>query len=370
MAWLTANPTRRRGHRGLGSRAHQRRLFPEDRRVSSSLQGGLLRDYVATSPRATSSHLRSGDHLAVAYQGRQRGWALAGYVRQAARSRARNPDRGRGRGGVIHIDAANPLRCRRARPGRRSTSSAQRRARRWPTPPFAPRLTALGRTARARRSSILAAPLAAYQQGGRDRRVASGSSSTPASRRSELSLEDGTDSRPCPPISRATTLAILLVSSECKVLWLASWTIHNANHLRESVDGLKVGGHQGARRPPPRRRRSIFVEPPAAVRRGASLCTVLLRRQLPPRSGYPRGFRGYKGAQSHASRTKDAVHDVEWAGLGVAQTLVLLSLTQDYVRPMAGASTLLPEGRMIALIGDAELDEGNIFEAILEEKGW
>ena len=33
----------------------------------------------------------------------------------------------------------------------------------------------------------------------------------------------------------------------------------------------------------------------------------------------------------------------------------------------AGASTR-PEGRMVALVGDAELDEGNIFEALLE--GW
>ena len=33
---------------------------------------------------------------------------------------------------------------------------------------------------------------------------------------------------------------------EKKVLWLASWTIHHANHLRESTDGLKVGGHQAS----------------------------------------------------------------------------------------------------------------------------
>jgi pyruvate dehydrogenase E1 component len=31
---------------------------------------------------------------------------------------------------------------------------------------------------------------------------------------------------------------------EKKILWLASWTIHNANHLRDHSDGLKVGGHQ------------------------------------------------------------------------------------------------------------------------------
>ncbi len=80
-------------------------------------------------------------------------------------------------------------------------------------------------------------------------------------------------------------------------------------------------------------------------------------------------FRGYKGAQSYPSRTKD-VDDVDFStgsvGLGVAQTL-FSSLVQDYVRAH-GWGLAAPEGRMIALVGDAELDEGNIFEAILE--GW
>ena len=38
----------------------------------------------------------------------------------------------------------------------------------------------------------------------------------------------------------------ILRELEKKILWLASWTIHNANHLRENVDGLKVGGHQAS----------------------------------------------------------------------------------------------------------------------------
>jgi pyruvate dehydrogenase E1 component len=38
----------------------------------------------------------------------------------------------------------------------------------------------------------------------------------------------------------------MLGELERKVLWLASWTIHHANHLRESADGLKVGGHQAS----------------------------------------------------------------------------------------------------------------------------
>jgi pyruvate dehydrogenase E1 component len=37
-----------------------------------------------------------------------------------------------------------------------------------------------------------------------------------------------------------------LAALERKVLWLASWMIHNADHLRENSDGLKVGGHQAS----------------------------------------------------------------------------------------------------------------------------
>jgi pyruvate dehydrogenase E1 component len=80
-------------------------------------------------------------------------------------------------------------------------------------------------------------------------------------------------------------------------------------------------------------------------------------------------FRGYKGAQSYPSRTKD-IDDVDFStgsvGLGVAQTL-FSSLVQDYVRAK-GWSSATPEGKMVALVGDAEMDEGNIFEALLE--GW
>jgi pyruvate dehydrogenase E1 component len=162
---------------------------------------------------------------------------------------------------------------------------------------------------------------------------------------------------------------------ERKVLWLASWTIHHANHLRENTDGLKVGGHQASSaslatimtalyfhslRPADR----VAVKPHAAPNFHA--IQYLLGRQSRDKL---ENFRGYKGAQSYPSRTKDA-DDVDFStgsvGLGVAQTL-FSSLTQDYVRAH-GWGRSRPEGRMIALLGDAELDEGNIFEAILE--GW
>jgi pyruvate dehydrogenase E1 component len=172
----------------------------------------------------------------------------------------------------------------------------------------------------------------------------------------------------------AEDLAILH-ELERKVLWLASWTIHHANHVRENVDGLKVGGHQASSaslatimtalyfhslRPQDR----VAVKPHASPNYHA--IQYLLGRQTRERL---EGFRGYKGAQSYPSRTKD-VDDVDFStgsvGLGVAQTL-FSSLAQDYVRAH-GWGIEAPEGRMVALVGDAELDEGNIFEAILE--GW
>ena len=43
-----------------------------------------------------------------------------------------------------------------------------------------------------------------------------------------------------------------LAELERKVLWLSTWMIHNANHRRGNLDGLKVGGHQASSASPPR----------------------------------------------------------------------------------------------------------------------
>jgi pyruvate dehydrogenase E1 component len=162
---------------------------------------------------------------------------------------------------------------------------------------------------------------------------------------------------------------------EKKILWLASWTIHNANHLRDHSDGLKVGGHQASSASLATIMTALYLDvlrpqDRVAVKPHASpifhAIQYLLGRQTRERL---ETFRGYKGAQSYPSRTKD-LDDVDFStgsvGLGVAQTL-FSSLVQDYVRAH-GWGLSRPEGRMVALVGDAELDEGNIFEALLE--GW
>src|SRR6202012_5202560 len=78
-------------------------------------------------------------------------------------------------------------------------------------------------------------------------------------------------------------------------------------------------------------------------------------------------FRAFGGAQSYPSRTKDK-DDVDFStgsvGLGVAVT-TFASIVQDYL-DAHGQLAPRPKGRMIALLGDAELDEGNIYEAVLE----
>ncbi|WP_207481291.1 transketolase-like TK C-terminal-containing protein [Arenibaculum pallidiluteum] len=162
---------------------------------------------------------------------------------------------------------------------------------------------------------------------------------------------------------------------ERKILWLASWTIHNANHVRPNLDGLKVGGHQASSASMATIMTALYLwvlrpEDRVAVKPHASpvfhAIQYLLGRQSREKL---EAFRSYKGAQSYPSRTKD-VDDVDFStgsvGLGVAQTL-FASLVQDYLKAKGWAPEL-PEGRMVSLVGDAEMDEGNIFEALLE--GW
>ncbi len=168
---------------------------------------------------------------------------------------------------------------------------------------------------------------------------------------------------------------VILSELERKVLWLASWMIHNANHVRNNVDGLKVGGHQASSASLVTIMTALYFhalrpQDRVAVKPHASPCFHAIQYLLGKQTlENLENFRGYKGAQSYPSRTKDA-DDVDFStgsvGLGVAQTL-FSSLVQDYVRAH-GWGLDRPEGRTIALIGDAELDEGNIFESILE--GW
>ena len=172
----------------------------------------------------------------------------------------------------------------------------------------------------------------------------------------------------------------ILQSLEKKVLWLSMWMIHNANHLRDSIDGLKVGGHQASSASITTIMTALYfnvlrIEDRVAVKPHASpvfhAIQYMLGRQTEDKL---KAFRSLGGTQSYPSRTKDT-DGVDFStgsvGLGVAMTL-FASMVQDYTRlnevvDKQSAKVNEP-GRMIAVMGDAELDEGNIYEAMLE--GW
>src|SRR5436309_4369201 len=182
------------------------------------------------------------------------------------------------------------------------------------------------------------------------------------------------------PESAAADKLALLSALERKALWLSTWMIHNANHLRPSRDGLKVGGHQASSSSVVTLMTALYLDvmrpqDRVAVKPHAAPIFHALQYLLGHQSRDKlERFRALGGAQSYPSRTKDGdIVDFSTGsvGLGVGMTL-FASLVQDYVRLHRLAPPDMPPnaspGRMIALAGDAELDEGNIFEALLE--GW
>ncbi len=156
-----------------------------------------------------------------------------------------------------------------------------------------------------------------------------------------------------------------------RVLWLATLIVHHANNVRPNPDGTKVGGHQASSaslvsvltalyfhylRPGDR----VSVKPHASP---AFHAIQYLMGRLPQR--YLTTLRSYGGLQAYPSRTKDPdLVDFSTGSVGLgAVAPAFAALAQRY----ANAHFALPnDQRFIALVGDAELDEGNIWEAILD----
>ena len=177
------------------------------------------------------------------------------------------------------------------------------------------------------------------------------------------------------PFAGADRLTMLR-ALERRILWLSTWMIHHANQIRPNVDGLKVGGHQASSASVVTLMTALYMDVlrPAdrvAVKPHASpvfhAIQYLLGRQT--RRKLER-FRAFGGVQSYPSRTKDT-DDVDIStgsvGLGVAMT-TFAALVQDYLDAHEWRGRDGSRGRMVAVVGDAELDEGNVYEALLE--GW
>jgi pyruvate dehydrogenase E1 component len=172
-----------------------------------------------------------------------------------------------------------------------------------------------------------------------------------------------------------TTSRTHLKTIEQRLLWLSHWMIHNANHIRPKADGIKVGGHQASSASMVSIMTALYFsalrpEDRVAVKPHASpifhAIQYLMGNQTREKM---EAFRGFGGVQSYPSRTKD-IDDVDFStgsvGLGVAITS-FASIVQDYIQAKQWGQELKP-GRMVALVGDAELDEGNIYECLQE--GW
>ncbi len=176
----------------------------------------------------------------------------------------------------------------------------------------------------------------------------------------------------------STTQKILpefLRQIEQRLLWLSHWMIHHANHIRSSENTIKTGGHQASSASMVSILTALYFvtlknNDRVAVKPHASPIFHAMQYLMGKLDlEHMKNFRGFGGIQPYPSRTKD-IDDVDFStgsvGLGVAITS-FASIIQDYITEKDWCEKL-PVSRMVALMGDAELDEGNIYECLQE--GW
>jgi pyruvate dehydrogenase E1 component len=156
-----------------------------------------------------------------------------------------------------------------------------------------------------------------------------------------------------------------------RVLWLATAIVHHANRVRENRSGVKVGGHQASSASMVSLMTALWfavLEGPdrVSVKPHASPVLHALNYLLGRLDReYLTTLRQFGGLQSYPSRTKDPDPvDYSTGSVGLGATApVWGALAHRYV---AGHFDVPVGGRQIALIGDAELDEGAIWEAIAD----
>lgn len=160
---------------------------------------------------------------------------------------------------------------------------------------------------------------------------------------------------------------------ERRVLWLSTLMVHHANNVRDNPDKpTKVGGHQASSASVVTIMTALYFQflragDRVSIKPHASpvfhACQYLLGR-LDRR--YLTMLREFGGLQSYPSRTKDP-DPVDFStgsvGLG-AVAPVFAALAAKYAALKFGSVT---SERYIALLGDAELDEGNVWETVAED---
>jgi pyruvate dehydrogenase E1 component len=158
---------------------------------------------------------------------------------------------------------------------------------------------------------------------------------------------------------------------EQRVLWLATAMVDHANRVRPDTDGLKVGGHQASSASLVTIMTSLWLEQLRAddrvsVKPHASPVLHALEHLLGQLdAAYLTTLREFGGLQSYPSRLKDPVPaDYSTGSVGIGATApVWGALARRYVNTQLGAGGT---GRQWSLVGDAELDEGAVWEAVLD----
>ncbi|MBI4305656.1 MAG: pyruvate dehydrogenase [Chloroflexi bacterium] len=156
-----------------------------------------------------------------------------------------------------------------------------------------------------------------------------------------------------------------------RVLWLSAAIVHWANNVRVNPDGTKVGGHQASSASSAALLTALFFETLEASDRVAIKphaspvfhAIQYLLGNLP--AEYLTQFRAYRGLQAYPSRTKDPDGvDFSTGSVGLGPAAVTFgALTRDY---LAKHGLQPASGRFFAHIGDAELDEGSVWETVAE----
>ena len=157
-----------------------------------------------------------------------------------------------------------------------------------------------------------------------------------------------------------------------RVLWLSTRIVDAANRERETGDGVKVGGHQASSASMVSAMTALYfahLDAPdkVSVKPHASPVFHAIQYLLGNLDrSYLTRLREMGGLQSYPSRSKDPDR-VDFStgsvGLGPAAPL-FAAATRRYVDAHFGAR---PPSRFVALLGDAELDEGNIWEALADD---
>jgi pyruvate dehydrogenase E1 component len=177
-----------------------------------------------------------------------------------------------------------------------------------------------------------------------------------------------------PPARRPEPTTLDAVAE--RILWLAVRMIHEANHVRPSTDGIKVGGHQASSASIVSILTALYFRwlragDLVAIKPHASPAYHALQYLLGNLdvSMLPR-LREFGGLQSYPSRTKDPDPvDFSTGSVGLGAVAPMFAALADRYLRLHFHDTIAkqPERRFVALVGDAELDEGNVWEAVLEE---